>query len=213
MNVLFASGRPEYTQAFRGNMQKLNYHISQLSNEAGINAGQVLNLLKKNDFTRDDAYIVTSLLDSLKNIYRKKFLYYSNKKDAITDSLVNVIGKDGLVKRREETFNESLSEQLLNQTVLEKTYETKDRIIQKSDPVYMMPGSSYGRAHFFAPFKRIGKLNIDTLWFNVFVIWLMSFLLFVTLYYNVLKKFIDQLEKVHISGFGRQRFIPLEWTR
>ena len=31
----------------------------------------------------------------------------------------------------------------------------------------MAPGSRFGRAHFFAPYKQLGNLKIETLIFNV----------------------------------------------
>ncbi len=48
----------------------------------------------------------------------------------------------------------------------------------------MKPGSKYGRAHFFAPYKQIGNLKIGTLIFNVIAIWIMIIFLSVTLYYD-----------------------------
>jgi hypothetical protein len=78
--------------------------------------------------------------------------------------------------------------------------------IQKADPVFMRPGSNYGRAHFFAPYKQLGSLEIGTLLFNIIVIWIMIFLLFITLYYNILKRFIAFLESLKLPilrKFGR----------
>jgi hypothetical protein len=71
----------------------------------------------------------------------------------------------------------------------------------------MSPGSKFGRAHFFAPYKQLGDLKIETLIFNVLAIWFMIFILVVTLYYNVLKKFIRFLETLKlpiIRKFGRE---------
>ena len=62
-----------------------------------------------------------------------------------------------------------------------KIYDAGDRLIQKADPVFMKPGSKYGRAHFFAPYKQLGNLKIDTLIFNIIAIWFMIFVLFITL--------------------------------
>ena len=70
----------------------------------------------------------------------------------------------------------------------------------------MAPGSKFGRAHFFAPYKRIGNLKIETMIFNMIVLWVMIFILFVTLYYNVLKRFIRLLESLKLPilrKFGR----------
>ena len=58
----------------------------------------------------------------------------------------------------------------------------------------MKPLSEAGRAHFYAPVKRIGNLEIDTFWFNVIVIWSVSLLLYITLYFKVLRYTINYLE-------------------
>jgi ABC transport system ATP-binding/permease protein len=70
----------------------------------------------------------------------------------------------------------------------------------------MAPGSRYGRAHFFAPYKQIGNLKIETLIFNMMAVWFMVFCLFVALYYNILKRFIRFLESLKLPilrKFGR----------
>jgi hypothetical protein len=70
----------------------------------------------------------------------------------------------------------------------------------------MAPGSKFGRAHFFAPFKQIGNWKIGTLIFNMIAVWLMIIGLFVTLYYNALKQFIAFLESLKLPilrKFGR----------
>lgn len=97
---------------------------------------------------------------------------------------------------------------VLNRTVQKKIYETEDRLIQKADPVLMAPGSRAGRAHFYAPFKMIGSLKISTIWFNMIIIWLMNIFLFVTLYFNLLKRLMNLLERVNIPGFGSDRLVP-----
>ena len=57
--------------------------------------------------------------------------------------------------------------------------ETPDRIIQKFAPVYMRPVSKYGRAHFYAPYKKIGNITIDTFWFNIIVLWIVNHYCFI----------------------------------
>jgi hypothetical protein len=90
---------------------------------------------------------------------------------------------------------------------ISQIYDSDDELIQKADPVFMAPGSKFGRAHFFAPYKQIGNLKIDTLVFNMIAVWFMISLLFVTLYYNVLKRFIRFLESLKLPilrKFGRE---------
>ena len=90
---------------------------------------------------------------------------------------------------------------------MKKIYDAGDKFIQKADPVFMRPGSKLGRAHFYAPFKQIGDQEIGTLKFNIVVIWIMIFFLFVTLYYNILKRLIAFLESLKLPilrKFGRE---------
>lgn len=54
----------------------------------------------------------------------------------------------------------------------------------------------------------IGNFRISTLWFNMMVVWLMNILLFVTLYFNLLKLFINLLERINIPGLGSERVVP-----
>jgi ABC transport system ATP-binding/permease protein len=209
----YAYGKPEYADAYSGNIKKLNYHLRELGKETGLDCESVLTSLCKKEVNRGDFNMAVNYLDSTQRICRSRFINYSDRRNALTDSLVKVAGKAELLKWKENNYNESLSDILLNRTVMKKSYETTDRIIQKSDPVLMLPGSKYGRAHFYAPYKMIGKLRVDTLWFNVIAVWLMTVVMFFALYFNLLRNLISLIEKIPIPGFGRQRLIPLEWTR
>jgi hypothetical protein len=105
--------------------------------------------------------------------------------------------------------NQRLADIVLNQSDLTAVpyYERKNRWIQKSMPVFMKPTSRSGRAHFYAPYKRLGNLEIETVYFNTIAIWIMVLLLYIALYFNLLKKFIDYLETMKIPlwrKFGRQ---------
>ena len=46
------------------------------------------------------------------------------------------------------------------------------RLVRKVAPVYQIPQSRTGRAHLFAPVKRLGPFFIGIYWFNLLAIWL-----------------------------------------
>jgi hypothetical protein len=52
----------------------------------------------------------------------------------------------------------------------------------------MKPVSRTGRAQFYAPFKQIGTIQIDTFRFNIIVLWIVSLMLYVALYFKLFKK-------------------------
>jgi len=204
----WAAGRPEFQETYRSNLYKLETHIGELSKEAGLDPAQAMRVIKKEPFTTDASYIVSDYLDSLQKVIRRIYLKYTAAKDSITRNIVARKGQDELVNIRTANHNNELADLVLSRTVQKKLYETDKRIIQKSDPVLMLPGSRTGRAHFYAPFKMIGNLRISTLWFNMMVVWLMNILLFVTLYFNLLKLFINLLERINIPGLGSERIVP-----
>lgn len=203
----YASDKPEYRDIYENDIGKLTRYITALSSEVQMDPRQAMRVLNNEPFTTDASYQVNDYLDTLQKRIRKRYLYYTGIRDRITDSIINIEGKDKLVKLREETYNKDLADILLNRTVQDKVYETDDLIIQKADPVLMAPVSRFGRAQFYAPFKMLGNWRISTIWFNLMVIWLFNSGLFVSLYFNFLKRLLDLLEMIHVPGFGPYRLV------
>ena len=72
--------------------------------------------------------------------------------------------------------------------------EQNDNLIQQVDPIYLSPQNIGGyfdfRAHFYSPVKHFGGKFYDTFHFNILLIWLMTIMLYITLYFDVFKKVI-----------------------
>jgi len=204
-----AGKNPDYREQCEINLAKLNYHIDELSQLAGIEPGnwrKSMDYKTFNEIAGDDAKLY---LDSLNSYFRLLSKKKSDSRDSIIRIKESVIGKEGFLKLRERDYNERLADHVLNRLATSKIYDSDylDRLIQKADPIFMKPGSRYGRAHFFAPYKQIGNIKISTLIFNTVIIWLMTIFLFITLYYNLLKRFIVFLETWKIPiwrKFGRE---------
>jgi hypothetical protein len=45
----------------------------------------------------------------------------------------------------------------------------------------------------------LGNLEIDTYWFDVLVVWVVSLLLYIALYYKLLQKLIHQIGNLRIQ--------------
>ncbi|HLN56074.1 MAG TPA: ABC transporter permease, partial [Bacteroidales bacterium] len=192
------------------NFKKLNFHIDELSEYSGRVPGDWsanLNAGNYNEYTSNEVKIY---LDSLKTVFRQTSRTMTSRKDSLYKAISEKMGEDNFIELRSKNYNENLANIVLNRLSTNKIYDAGDRLIQKADPVLMRPGSKFGRAHFFAPYKQLGSLRIDTLIFNIAAIWLMTAILFVTLYYNLLKRFIRFLESLNIpilKRFGRE-FLP-----
>ncbi len=98
--------------------------------------------------------------------------------------------------------NDKLGAFVTNENSLTVILEHKGQLIQKKNPIYKDPyHSSFFRAHFYAPRKKLpGGGYMDTFWANVLVIWGMSLILIVTLYFDVLRKVIEGFEKIRLPG-------------
>jgi ABC transport system ATP-binding/permease protein len=203
---LTAGKDPQYKEYAEDNFKKIRYHINDLSALSGIKPGKWIrsvNYLGLNEFAGDE---VKLFLDSLRTSFRLKSRSVSYSKDTLIKQISNQMGNDQFINMRAKDYNEDLADFVLNRLSPSKIYDAGNRFIQKADPVFMPPGSKYGRAHFLAPFKQIGNLKIGTLVFNVIVIWIMIVSLFFTLYYDILKRFVRFLESANLPilrKFGR----------
>ena len=135
--------------------------------------------------------------------FRAKRRTYAALHDSLYRQISSRIGEDEFIKLKEKNYNQNLADIVLNNLTANKIYDAGYKFIQKADPVFMKPGSRMGRAHFYAPYKQLGDLKINTLLFNVIMIWIMVIALFVTLYYNMLKRFIDLLESLKLPFLRR----------
>jgi hypothetical protein len=202
-----AGKNPEYEELCKKNFRKLNFHLKELSTETGLIPGKwisAMNYSVFNDYSGDQA---KKFIDTLSVLLRTRNKIFSEKKDSLVEDIQKKMGEAEFQKLKDANYNESVMNIVLNRLNTNKIYESDNKLIQKADPVFMKPGSKHGRAHFYAPYKQIGNLKIETLSFNVIAIWIMTIGLFVTLYLNALKRFVEFLETLKVPiwrKFGRE---------
>ena len=201
----FVINNDQYRAHFEDNLQKLSLHIGELSELSGIDNTDLIQLLNRSSYDTLVAGLTLNRLDSLKSSFRLNTLAAVAKKDTLMLRMEAKYGKQHIIDLMDKHRNIVLSEILMNRNSTDKLLETDEMIIQKADPVYMTPSSKIGRAQFYAPFKVLGKKRIDTLVFNIAVIWIMSIVLFITLYFNSLRGLIKRLETLTISGNVNKR--------
>jgi hypothetical protein len=141
---------------------------------------------------------VGAFIASLKNYYLNKFENATKGKDEkVSDLTKDSVSRANFLQLKDDYENESLSDLVTNRTTPYRILDLDGKYIQKIDPVYLDPvDSDLGRAHFFAPRKKVFGKYYSTYWVNIYVIWIMSLSLGITLYFDLLKKFINFLERV-----------------
>ncbi|MFN7911653.1 MAG: ATP-binding cassette domain-containing protein [Bacteroidota bacterium] len=154
-----------------------------------------------------NADVITGVFNYLK-LVNDKYIAIENKarkeSDELTSKLKNQLD---IVQLRDDYENENLSQLVKNATNLtgENCLEKDGRLIQINDPIFCDPTeSNIGRAHFYAPRKKVFGAYYSTFWVNIIVIWLMSVSLIVTLYFDVFKKVLDGFEAL-FSKFKKKK--------
>lgn len=93
--------------------------------------------------------------------------------------------------------NESVNRLVENSTDLMRIVEWRGELVQKIYPIFFedhRPAHHFDfRENFYVPQKHFMGRKFDTLYFNITVIWLMTIILYVTLYFEVLKKLVHAL--------------------
>jgi hypothetical protein len=139
-------------------------------------------------------------LSKLKQFYLIRQNKAMREKEGIVSSLTNSPEKLQLYNEQRDTYqNKAVSSAVKSTLTPNKVVEYDGRLYQK---VYSIYFDDHKPAHFFdfsanlfQPSKHFAGRYYDTLYFNITVIWCMTLFFFVTLYFDLLKKFILLFEQ------------------
>ncbi len=139
------------------------------------------------------------LLDTLMKHFQNEYNIARKNKDQTFNNLVEKLGgKESVFRLKEKYHNKKLASLVLNKSELKQIVLKENEYISKKDPVLRDGYSNWGRAHFFAPTKKIAGFKISTPIFNMLVIWLSTFILYITLYFDILGRIIRYFEKFQL---------------
>jgi ABC transport system ATP-binding/permease protein len=195
----------QYSGKLGNKFKILDYHLDKLSQSAGFNPvpGEMTALLSKEKFNSEAAKEINKYLDSLAIQFRHFRNKYWNLKESEIRSIEARIGRKEYIKLKDNYYNERLEFWVLDRERIDQSTETRNKIIRKFEPGFMKPIAKNGRAQFYAPNKMIGNQEIDTFWFNILVLWFVSFILYITLYFNLLQKALSYFENLQFAKSGR----------
>jgi ABC transport system ATP-binding/permease protein len=149
--------------------------------------------------------------ESLKVFYREIFDEANKQSEEIIMALQDEMGKEEFQTFRDAHVNKALSDFVTNKNSLDKIVEDKGELIQKSFPIYALPyGKSFFDSHFYAPKKKLFGKWYSTFTANLMVIWGMTLLLIVFLYFDVMRRTLEGFGKLFalvgkISGKKKKR--------
>ncbi|MFM8833859.1 MAG: ABC transporter ATP-binding protein, partial [Cytophagales bacterium] len=139
-------------------------------------------------------------LETLKRFYINRYNKADQEKENKIARLTSTPQKEKIFENQRNAYqNEAITDLVRNTMEQNRIIEKDGKLVQKIYPVYKDPDPDHMvdfDAQFYMPAKHIFNQNIDTYWFNLGVICSMILLLTLTLYWEVLRRIIDQLSTI-----------------
>jgi ABC transport system ATP-binding/permease protein len=143
-------------------------------------------------------------LEAFLEAYKKAYQLRYNKVVAAREAEATRMENDktldyNINEYKNAYYNESLADLVKNISEKDRIIEYQGELIQQVNPIFLDPKTDQPlnyRTHFFAPHKNFMGTLVSTYWFDVMVIWLMTVILYITLYFELLRKLVNSFEKV-----------------
>lgn len=186
--------------ASEGDVDALRDHLAILNNEFGKAEREVEGFvfhhsaaMNPDVFSNAVADTLNHELDRLHQFYKANYRMVSDAKEVRNNELSATPElRDQLIMLKDSHHNDRLEEFVTNSNDLSRLSVYEGELIQKSDPIYRKPlHSGLFGAHFYAPVKYIGGKEVSTFSANTLVIWLMTVLLAILLWFDGLRKTIE----------------------
>ena len=203
----------ELSNAFLNIRQRLNpavgedidHSLAILRNEipkeldhVGHDKFTLVDRLVKERFDSTTYQTTRDFLEQLRAMYVNRYTRAEEDKwDMIERMTTTAEERAGLDSVKLEYQNEAIVNALVNKGTTHRIIELDDHLVRKIYPIYFTdhePAHFFDfRSKFYVPVKYFAGYYIDTLIFNVAMIWFMTFVLYLTLYFDALKRFISRI--------------------
>lgn len=177
----------------RSDLNLLKTQITKHAEETGFPVMEGLDELKLDNYRETHYRKVWDYLKKLKRFYNKLYNEFIYQKDEMIRRLLDQHEKKNKYFNalRRDNKNESLSDILTNRNEAKKIIRIGDQLLQRENIVYT--DSDTFRSPYFVATKNIAGYQVHTFWANLFVIWLFSILLGITLYFD----FFDSIGRLY----------------
>jgi ABC-type multidrug transport system ATPase subunit len=166
-------------------LKKLNIKISIPNNYKPIAKNFTLsNLEEISDYLNSCKLLLSEQMENIRTII-------DNKYDVLLSRYNH--NDEAILELKQQYYNNSLADYVLGNNEFKKMVIDHGEIIRKFEPIYDEPENLFGRTHFYSSLKRIGPLLIETFYFNIAMLWIISLLLYILLISEGLPRIINLL--------------------
>ncbi|MDT8432926.1 MAG: ABC transporter permease, partial [Bacteroidales bacterium] len=139
-------------------------------------------------FNQETVTAITQFLSGLNDHYLRQYAAASRAKQKMLNQVMQK-DRSQYYSMLNKYHNESISEHVKKIYEKNRIIASGGRLYQQSDPIFLLPESI--RSHFYAPSKYFFGTYVDTYWFNMAMIWLLSVLFYLVLYFDLLRRLIN----------------------
>lgn len=175
---------------------------NEIANELTQIGGSSFDDLDKLAVGRFDSTVYLStqqFLSTIKNVYLLRQNKAMKELETLKESMTDTPQKLADYEKMRNTYqNKSVADAVRNINTMHRIVEYDGRLIQKLYPIYMDEHKPRYwldfSANLYQPTKHFAGYTIDTLYFNIAVIWSMTLAFYVLLYFDGLRKVIQMIE-------------------
>jgi hypothetical protein len=155
--------------------------LKTIASEPEVFPFEFLESLEKYDVSQELLTETRDYLTYLKLQFYEKHEAYLAQKSQFTRQLADSLGRDRFNRLKNDYYNKKLEEIVTNSNYGSHIELIGDRFIRFRDGIYQTPVSNYGRAVMYTPSKIFNGQEMNTLWFNVSIIWMFSTVIYLLL--------------------------------
>jgi ABC transport system ATP-binding/permease protein len=191
---------------YRNNLRVMKSELAKISRDTDLPLPRSSDSLVPKYYKPAINASIVDFLNKATAIYRYRYNKAVTERDAVYSELVVAMGgPDELIRFKRNYYNKQLAAVVINEKEI-MNYSVHDgEMVPIKDAVYRDPAGNTWRAHFYSPVKIFLKQRIDTYWFDLAVIWLFSGLLFVLLYYDVIRRLLTYAETLRLNRLNSLR--------
>ncbi len=169
----------------KNGLKELNIKISNPDNYKPI----------ENNITLSNLEDISNYINSCKVLLSEQMDNISKTMNNKYDALVSKYNhnEEAVLELKQQYYNNSLADYVLENNEFKKMVIDHGEIIRKYEPIYDEPFNKFGRTHFYSSLKRIGPILIETFYFNIAMLWIISLLLYILLISEGLPRIINLL--------------------
>jgi hypothetical protein len=201
-----------------GDSVKAEKHLIILNQALHFESGKLIlnsknqsgNKFNSSDYKFNQHAKLNHQLDSLAKLYQANYNVLNRKKDRVYAQLLEKFGSsEDLLTFKQAHYNKTLAYWVMAKNDPQQIILEQNKYIRKKQPIYKLSENRFGRAHFYAGDKNIGKMVFSTPVFNIMVIWLMTALFYVTLYFDIMRRTIVYFERFKLRRlYSRLQKLP-----